>query len=104
MHFADIERLLIRSIAESGEMYVRIIDQKFGKSKVPMGLQLIEGDQLCEDMNGKAVDSGNDIKMGVEVDKFGRPVAYWKYTYHPGDGITPNDAAKVRIPAEEISP
>lgn len=104
LNFCDIERMVMRSVPESGEIYARLVKQKFGDSKVPLALQLFEGDQVCDDMNGTA-DNGNSIRMGVEQDQeFGRVVAYWIRPHHPGDYKASISPIKIRIPAEEIIP
>ena len=102
--FSEIERLLARSTPESGEIFVRIITgKKFGRSKVPMALEVIEADYLDDNYNGTA-DNGNQIRMGVEVDKWFRPVAYHFFQMHPGDyqynseGIRP----RIRVPADQV--
>lgn len=104
MCFSEIERVLIRSVAESGEVFVRMVRQSFGRSPVPLALEVIEADYLDENYNGTH-DNGNQIRMGVEVDKWYRPVAYWFFQNHPGDyqynqagGIRP----RTRVPASEI--
>jgi lambda family phage portal protein len=82
--FSDIERLLIRSIAESGEVFVRLVKQSFSGSPIPLALEIIEADQLDDGLNGRSLQ-GNEIRMGVEVDRWGRPIAYHFLAYHPGD-------------------
>ena len=103
LSFADIERQLIGACAESGEVLIRIINKPFGRSKIPISLEIIESDQLIDDRNGRA-DNGNEIRMGVERDSWGRPVAYWLYPHHPGDyqfqAIQPSKY--VRVPASEM--
>jgi len=84
LSFNEIERLAIRSVAESGEVFIRIVRQQFSNSKVPMGLEVLEADQLDDGLNGRS-QQGNEIRMGVEVDEWGRPVAYHFLAYHPGD-------------------
>jgi lambda family phage portal protein len=104
LNFSDIERLLISSCAENGEVLVRIVKGKaFGTSPVPMALEVIESDQLQDERNGTA-DNGNIIRMGVEKDEWGRPVAYWFYPYHPGDYLfkTVELSKYKRVDAEEI--
>jgi lambda family phage portal protein len=84
LHFCDMQRLIFRSLIESGEVLVRVIRQPFGKSRIPFALELIEADQLAEDY---AVGNlaGNHVRMGVELDQWNRPVAYHLYPFHPGD-------------------
>lgn len=104
MAFQEIERALIRGVAESGEILVRMITQPFGKSKVPLALEIIEADQLVDNWTGTA-NNGNQIRMGVEVDTWQRPVAYWFYPNHPGDSsfVQSVQASNfIRVPAQEI--
>lgn len=50
-----------------------------------VAVNAIEADLLDETLTRKNPDNGNDIRMGVEVDAYGRPVAYHLLTAHPGD-------------------
>lgn len=103
LSFADIEQLLIRSVARDGDIGVRLVKERFGKSKVPFALEIIEADLLDDEMNGRA-KNGNEVRMGVEVDTWQRPVAYHFFTRHPGDYQVPFNklAPRIRIPADEI--
>lgn len=101
--FEDIESLLIKSIAESGEVFVRIVSQKMGDSKVPMALEIIESDQL-DDLYNENLEGGRYVKLGVEKNSWGRPIAYHFFSSHPGDdrSYTYTAQRRMRIPAEEI--
>lgn len=102
--FHDIERLAVRSLAESGEIFIRMIRRPFGDSKVPFALQLLEADYLIDD-DLPAVKEGNMMRMGIEVDQYLRPQAYHFYTAHPGDsaiGVPRNGGRKIRVPADEV--
>ena len=106
--FSDIERLIIRAVAESGEVLVRMVQQPFGGSTIPLGLEILESDLLLDDYNGQA-ENGNEIRMGVEVDRWGRPQAYYfaKGFRHPGDYMFSMNGSYIRekwirVPAEEI--
>jgi lambda family phage portal protein len=105
LSFPEIERLVLRSIIESGEVLVRFIPQKFENSPVPFALEILEADQLADDYSVGLSAYGNQIKMGVEFDDWRRPVAYWVYPYHPGDfqfRYKPQGNSPQRIPASEI--
>lgn len=105
LSFSSIERLVVSSIAMSGEVLVRKVRRKFADSRVALALEIIESDQLVDEWNGLA-DNGNEVRMGVEVDEWQRPVAYWLYPRHPGDyqfqvgQIQTNRL--IRVPADEI--
>ena len=105
LSFADIERLVIRACAESGEVFIRLVRQSFGGSTVPLAMEVIEADQLDDGLNGRS-QQGNEIRMGVEVDGWGRPIAYHFLAYHPGDYQFSNQQISTqrhkRIPAEEV--
>ena len=103
--FADIERLIIRACAESGEVFIRMVRQTFGGGIIPLALEVLEADQLDDGLNGRS-QQGNEIRMGVELDGWGRPIAYHFLAYHPGDYQFSNQQISTqrhkRIPAEEI--
>lgn len=105
LSFADIERLVIRACAESGEVFIRLVRQSFGGSTIPLAMEVIEADQLDDGLNGRS-QQGNEIRMGVEVDGWGRPIAYHFLAYHPGDYQFSNQQISTqrhkRIPAEEV--
>jgi len=102
--FHDIERLLVRSMAESGEVFVRMIKRPFGDSRVPFALQVLEADYLIDDEVPQAAD-GNTVRMGIEVDQYLRPQAYHFYANHPGDTYAGNartNGRRIRVPADEV--
>lgn len=105
LSFAEIERLCARATAGDGEIFIRMVKQKFGKSKVPLALEVLEADFLDENYNGEGLN-GNQIRMGIEMDQWHRPVAYHFFTQHPGDisyGAVDGVAQRrIRVPAEEV--
>lgn len=105
--FSDMERMLMRSVIVSGEIFVRKVQQSFGGSKIPYGLEIIEAD-LVDDFYNGVEPNGNVVRMGIEVDSWGRPVAYHILKKHPGDYQFDSNKDqlrgrdRVRIPASEI--
>mgnify|MGYP000051739311 FL=1 len=106
LHLHDIERLCVMAVVRDGEVLIRKIRQPFGDgNKVALSLEVIEADRLIDNYaQATAPGTGNAIRMGVEVDKWMRPVAYWLYPNHPGDyQFSTFEASRyIRVPAEEI--
>lgn len=106
LHFHDLERAAFGQVFEAGEVFIRAHYSRFGESSVPLALELIEPERLAD--NGitppGAAASGAEIRQGVEVDKFGRALAYWVRSRHPGDlrTLSPQADTIERIPAADI--
>ncbi len=97
--FYGLQSLVLRSVVESGECFIRIkIDKK--NATVPLKLQVLESEHL-DISKDYPLQNGNIIKTGIEFDKTGRRVAYYLYKEHPGDSSVFN-IDSVRIPAREI--
>ena len=105
LSFSDMERQAMQAVAESGEVFIRLVHQTFGGGRIPLGLEVIESDRLDEQLNENARGSGNEIRMGVERDQWGRPVAYHSRGDHPGDypfGAGTVNNVPVRVPAKDV--
>jgi lambda family phage portal protein len=104
LNFADIEQVSMGEVFEAGEIFVRMHFSKFGGSDVPFALEVIESERVPHDT--QPLETGaNRTRMGVELDEFFRPLAYWIRDRHPGDNFYPTPAQTNvvrRIPAEEI--
>jgi lambda family phage portal protein len=101
MSFADVCRLVIKTVACDGEAIIRRVRGK-GLNKYGYALQLLDMDRLLVMQNAVA-PSGNLIRMGVELDTYGKPVAYWLLKSHPGESIgTATMALYERVDAEDI--
>jgi lambda family phage portal protein len=101
--FAQIEQLLMGTTFRDGEYIVRMVGQAMGNTRTPLSLELIETDLLDETYNGTHTN-GNQVRMGVEINQWSRPVAYHFRTQHPGDyQHAPNSRpARIRVPVDEI--
>jgi lambda family phage portal protein len=108
LHFADLERALMGQVFEAGEVFVRKHARAFGDSAVPFALELIEPERLLEEFMQPVPQApladGAVVKMGIEVDRFGRPLAYWIRNRHPGDlQFLHGETNKIeRVPADQI--
>jgi len=94
----ELQRHIVETVARDGEAFVRILapwDSKWG-----MALQIIDPEAVDIDFVGEF--EGREIRMGVELDAYRRPVAYWvreepmlnRSSYRVGD--------RFRIPADEM--
>ncbi len=72
LSFVEMQRLFIQSAARDGEVLVRMVhdDSKFG-----FKLQFLDINRLDENLN-KNLNNGAVIRMGIEFDTTGKPVAY----------------------------
>jgi lambda family phage portal protein len=71
-------------------------------NKYGFALQLLDPDQVDDDYNVAPAEGRNEVRMGVEVDGWGRPVAYHVLTRHPGDWYGNTTRIRERIPAERV--
>jgi lambda family phage portal protein len=102
LSFVEISRLAIQAMAESGEVFIRMVPQAFGGSSVPLALEVLEADLVKEDKNDGPAPDGSEWRMGVKVDRWGRPLSYAFRTRHPGDIQNGLGHQLVEVPAAEI--
>lgn len=104
LHFADLERLAMGQIFEAGEVLIRKHRMAMPGSPVGLALEVIEPERLAEHYSIGRAPSGNEVRMGVEVDRFQRPVAYWLHDVHPGDTFVGAGGVDklVRVPADQM--
>ena len=102
MSWKDCQSYVAEALARDGEVFVKKVRNR--RYQDGFSLQFIEPERVDHDKNGRA-KNGNQIRMGVEIDEFQRPVAYHVLTSHPNDTffIKDNHEKKYQvIPAEEI--
>jgi len=106
LHFSDLERAAMGQVFEAGEILVRKHYRAFGNSRVPLALELIEPERLATELVDPSVglSIGNNFRMGIEVDIYGRPAFYWIRSLHPGDLRVHAGATDKyeRVPAADI--
>jgi lambda family phage portal protein len=106
LSFPDMERLLIGEVFDAGEVFIRRHFTAMPGSRVPYALEVIEAERIADtvDHGTIAIPTDNQVRMGVEVDRYYRPVAYYIRRYHPNEERwmgTQRDQIE-RVPAEEI--
>jgi lambda family phage portal protein len=100
--FYGLQSLVLRSVIECGECFVRMkMDKK--NATVPLKLQILESEHL-DSSKDSVLQNGNVIRSGIEFDKSGKRVAYYLYREHPGENspLCGLNIDSVRIPAKEI--
>lgn len=98
LSFLQLERQAVRTWKSEGEYLAQIVigaDNPFG-----FALQPLDNDQLDHTLNRAPAPGVNEIRMGVEINRWGMPVGYWIWTAHPTDRS--RDRRRERIPAERI--
>lgn len=83
-----------------GEAFLQIVAQPIDVNPFGMALLALDADQIDEKFNKGADRNGVEIRMGVEIDRYGRRLAYHVWSSHPDDGG--RDRKRTRIPAEQI--
>jgi lambda family phage portal protein len=99
LSFRQVCNLVLNSRWRDGGFLIRYVEgfpNEFG-----FALQLIEIDHLDHFYNVPNYQ-GNEIRMGVEINSWGEPVAYYLWTRHPGDYNAATAFKRDRIPASEI--
>lgn len=92
---AAFERATIHRLAVDGEVVIEeLIGRQFGR--FGLAWRFIDPDLLDETLNvGRngavagvgGLPEGHDIRMGIERNAYGRPMAYWFHNVHPGDDV-----------------
>ena len=71
--------------------------------KIPLQLQVMEGDWIDEAHDTPGGENGNYTKRGIEYDGEDKPINYWLYNYHPGESAhRVVSVVSNRVPAEQI--
>ena len=80
----DCQRLFAETYARDGEVLIRLIKNFDNPHK--FAIEFIESDFLDHDLN-QQLSNGNQIRMGVEINKFGKPINYHLLKLHPNDDL-----------------
>lgn len=102
MSWLDAQKLALEGLVRDGEVF--IIKHRGSSFHDSFAIEFIEPDQIDEQKNER-LSNGNEVRMGVELDRYKRPVAYWMLNYHPGDYDYTSSAKPKkhqRIPADRV--
>jgi lambda family phage portal protein len=69
---------------------------------VPLGIEIIESDYCDEGKSYGKDANGDQWRMGVKVNRWGRPISYAFRTVHPGDIANARGGEVIEVPADEI--
>lgn len=103
MDIIELEKQMVTTWGRDGEYIIEIVNDK----DAPDGFLLnpVEADILDHTLNTVYPETGNQIRLGVEITAAGRPVAYHFLNQHPGDLTwqTPlNNKRYRRVPADRV--
>jgi lambda family phage portal protein len=99
----NFDRLSVRASARDGDVLQLVY--RNAPNAAGITFQMLEGQHLDDWHNFTPLPNGNEIRMGVEVDRFRRKLAFWVLSAHPGDFYNYQfDAKRVRIPAYGTEP
>lgn len=100
--FYGLQKLVKRTIVESGEVLVRRrLRRPEDGFPLPMQLQVLDPDFLDTSKDVPLLPNGGRIIQGVEFDPIGRRAGYWIFRDHPGS-LQGGFSASVRVPAEGV--
>ena len=77
MSFTDLQRAIMQTVARDGEALVGIVRGAAAANPEGLALQLLDTTRLDTRKQQSPGKGQNAILMGVEIDAYTRPVAYW---------------------------
>jgi lambda family phage portal protein len=103
LSFRGVQDLALRTEAMDGETFVRQV-KGYSGNKYGFALQWIDADQVDHLFNrplGDDYSGKTEVRLGIEVDQWGKPQAYYVTPGHPSD--FGGSLLRDRIPADQIT-
>lgn len=100
-NFYGIEHLVMKTVAKSGECYVRRIWKKKKKNQtgIPLKLQVLDPDFIDHGKNSPyPLDNGEYTVAGIQYNKDNERIAYWVFDRHPNEVY----AESKPVPSDDI--
>ncbi len=102
----DLLRTAILTAARDGEGLIRFVRGNDAGNPFGLALQLLDVDRIDTTLNRPAEMGYGQVRMGVEVNTYGRPLALWLRNRHPGEMYVASqdvrNATHTRVPAEDV--
>lgn len=96
MCYVEGAQLCERAVVRDGMAFVRLL-RNYRGNRFGFALQLVDASYLDLEINGR------NIHLGVEVDTYGRPIAYYLQGQHGGEDVINMGGRKVvRVRAEDM--
>jgi lambda family phage portal protein len=99
MSMSQAQRFAVEQWKRDGEAIVRLVT--YDRNPFNLALQFFDPDQLDSDFFLYTMPNGNQVRMGVEVDPYGKPVAYYMWNRHP-DEMSSAPRFRIRVDARDI--
>lgn len=96
---AQLESMAIEYLCRDGE-FVALIHRGTGQYNIQ--LQPVDPDHIVNDYNDYFYETGNRVVGGVEIDQYGKPVAYWLYKHNPSDALIGSSQERIRYTADQV--
>ena len=105
LSWRDLQNIAIKCVARDGEAMVRMVRGKAAGNPFGFALQLLDINRLDTTLIRMPDGGANEVKMGIELDSYGRAIAYWLRGYNPAEmWLTAGNvtAAHVRVLVADI--
>lgn len=96
----SFQNMLLRAVARDGEVFVRM-HRTFRRNRFGFALEAFDPSLIDETYNRPAGNGTNEIRLGVEVDGDGRPVAYHGWNFEQ-QSTGNRERKRVVYPADEM--
>jgi len=103
--FCSIQNLIMRSMAESGEVLIRKRRVRPTQSNpFPIRLQVLESDFIDSDEGSFRTKTGSEVIQGIEFDENGGRLFYHLFEDHPGNFniLQSPRIDSIRVPASDV--
>lgn len=102
LNFTSLLRLVVRQFVRDGEAFIRLVTTPDENNKYKFSLQIIDPIAIDIDYNVDKLPNGNRIIMGIEVDTWRKPVAYYARIESMGSYSSYSKQEHERIPAKDM--